>query len=109
MNPLDPPTILRSVVYIWVATEFSFLSYIYWQGYKDFKPTPIINALQKLLFFSSLVFFYLSALPLILKLNPVVHLSAVMFIPVPLIPLGLSLRKFRQESLRRDIVKKVKK
>ena len=97
--------ILRTVIYVWVGVEFANLAYLYWYGYEKIKPTPIISALQIMCTMLSIVFFVLAFLPILLVLDTDVHKSAVGFLPLLLVPLTLAVRKFRSESLRKQVMK----
>ena len=101
--------ILRTVIYVWVGIEFANLAYLYWYGYEKLKPTPIISALQIMCTMLSVIFFVMAFLPVILELDTNVHKTAVGLLPIILIPLGFIVRKFRSESLHKQIMKLPKK
>ncbi len=95
-------TLLRVVTYLWIGIEFSNLAYLYLMGYKNNKPTPIIKALQTMFLSMSIFFFVLAFLPVVLETDPLAHKLAVSWLPLILIPVGLTTRTFRSESLRKQ-------
>ena len=95
-------TLIRVMIYLWVGIEFANLAYLYWAGYKYNKPTPIIQALQIMLLFLSILFFVLAFLPVLLDLNTSVHKTVVSALPIILLPVGFAVRVFRIESLSKQ-------
>lgn len=102
-------SIFRVIIYLWVGIEFGNLAFLYIVGYKNVKTTPIIKALQMVLFTLSLLFLYLSILPILLEVDPRTHRFLLSLMPFVLIPVGICARKFRCESLRRQTMKLPKK
>ena len=80
--------------------EGLFLGFLYWNAYKKFKTTPIIKALEKLLFSIGLIFFFMTLVALIsfIDSTDIYYNIMVALIPVFTIPLLVSLMKFREKS-----------
>lgn len=94
-------SLVRAVVYLAVTVESVFLSYLYWNAYKNFKPTPIINSLVLLLLSIGVNFFYLTIVALIFFVGYIeIYKIMVAFIPLTTIFLLASLRRFADESVR---------
>jgi hypothetical protein len=92
--------IVRAVFYLYVATESLFLGFLYWNAYKKFKTTPIIKALERLLFSIGITFFFMTLVALISFIDSmdIYYNIMVALIPVFTIPLLVSLMKFREKS-----------
>jgi len=95
-------TLLRTIISLWVAIEFSNVAYIYWYGYKKYKPTPIIRSLQILFFLVSLYLFFISFIPIILEVDPKLQRDFINLVLIFLVPLGFAVRKFRKESIEKN-------
>lgn len=98
-------TILRSVLYLWIAIEFLLLANLYIYGYKKYKPTKIILALQRIFFFGGLLFLFLTFIPILLISNTDAFDVTILLVPIVLIPLIYFLRMFREKSLDEKEVK----
>ena len=92
--------LVRAIFYLYVATEGLFLGYLYWNAYRKFKTTPIIKALEKLLFSIGITFFFMTLVALIsfIDSTDIYYSIIVALIPVFTIPLLISLIKFREKS-----------
>jgi hypothetical protein len=56
-------------------------------------------------FFLSIRSLIFAFLPILLQVSPQWHYTVVSFLPVILIPIGISVRKFREESLNKQTMK----
>jgi hypothetical protein len=97
--------ILRTIMYLWIAIEFTNLTYLYWVGYTHSKKTPIIKALQIMFFFLSIRSLVYAFLPILIALSPEWFTIVTSLLPLILIPIGLAVRKFRTESLNKQIMR----
>lgn len=95
-------SIFRIIVYLWVGIEFGNLAFLYLVGYKNYKTTPIIKSLQIMFVCLSALFLFYSFVPALFISNPTVHSYVIQFLPIVLIPVGFAVRKFREESLRKQ-------
>lgn len=105
MSLIQILSVARTVIYLWIGIEFSNLMYLYWYGYKNHKTSPIIKALQAMFASLSGMFFFLAFVPILLELNGAVHKIAVTFFVILLIPVGIAVRMFRSESIRKQVMK----
>lgn len=92
--------IIRAVFYLYVATEGLFLGYLYWNAYKKFKTTPIIKALERLLFSIGITFFFMTIVALVSFIDSAhaYYSYMVALIPVFTLPLLISLIEFGEKS-----------
>lgn len=96
---------LRSFLYMWLGVELAILWFVYSFGYRRYKKTPIISALQSMIFFLALQYTVISMLPILFSVNKDVHKIAVNFV-IPLSVFGIYyVRRFRNESLWEDKMK----
>lgn len=95
-------SIFRVIVYLWVGIEFANLSYLYLAGYKNNKPTPIIKALQVMFVCLSIQFLAYAFLPVLLETDAESHKVAVTWLPLILVPVGITVRLFREQSLKKQ-------
>lgn len=92
--------LLRAFFYLWITIEATFLAYLYWNAYKKYKTTPVIKAIETLLFSIGLNFFYMVMIAitsLIDKESPIYDWLIVL-IPLFAIPLLMAIREFREKS-----------
>ena len=98
--------IVRTIVYVWVGVEFMSLAYLYYYGYDHLKPTPVIKALQRLLFWNGIMILFLSFMPIIGALNGgIVYDISRALIILFLLPVGYYVAIFRKESITETKVK----
>lgn len=92
--------LLRAFFYLWITVESVFLGYLYWNAYKKYKTTPIIKAIQFLLFSIGLNFFYMVMVAVagLLDKESLIYDLLIVFIPVCAVPLLMSIREFREKS-----------
>lgn len=102
MTTNDYTAIFRTIAYLWIAGEFTSLANLYQYGYDEYKRTPIIFALQRLLTFLGVFFAFLAFLPVIRIYSWDAFESLVNVGLLLLIPLGLYSRRFRQQSLKKQ-------
>ena len=95
-------SIFRIIIYLWVGLEFGNLAFLYLVGYKNYKTTPIIKALQLMFTCLSVLFLFYSFVPALFISNSTLHSYVILFLPIVLIPVGFAVRKFREESLRKQ-------
>lgn len=102
-------TLLRTIIYLWIAVEFWNLSYLYWYGYKKTRGSQIIHSLQIILCILAVFFTFMSFVSVFVIVNQIVRDITIIFLPLILIPLGFAVRKFRRESLTDQSMKLPKK
>ena len=92
--------IIRAVFYLYIATEGLFLGYLYWNAYRKFKTTPIIKALERLLFSIGIAFFFMTLVALIsfIDSKDIYYDYMVALVPIFTLPLLTSLIKFGEKS-----------
>lgn len=93
-------SLVRAFFYLYLTIESSFLAFLYLNAYKKYKTTPIIKAVQILLFSISINFFYMTIVSLISFIdrgNPLYDIF-IAFIPVFTVPLIYGLINFRERS-----------
>ena len=95
-------SVFRIIMYLWVAIEFGNLAFLYLVGYKTVKTSPIIRSLRVMFSFLSALFFFYSFIPALYESNPQIHMVVIQFLPIFLIPVGFAVRRFRDESLRKQ-------
>lgn len=103
----------RGIIYLWVCFEALLGMYVYLIGYKNRKTkqrsweSPIIVALMFLL--GSIAFFslYLCIVTMVRFFKPESYLDVTFWVPFVFIPVGLSLDRFRKESLDDGTAKKI--
>lgn len=93
-------SIIRAVVYFWVAVEFLSLGYLYKYGYDHFKPTPVIRALSCLLIWIGVFFGFLTFLPILAIVSHEADTIVRNFGIVMVLPIAVWSRRFRNESIR---------
>lgn len=95
----------RGLVYLWVCFESLLCMYVYLCGYENRKTkqrsweSPIIVALMVLLGSISLMSGYLFVAGLLRVFKPESYMDFTFWGPLFYIPIGLSLDRFRKESL----------
>lgn len=96
---------LRGLIYLWVCFEALLGAYVYLRGYKNRKTkqraweSPIIISLIVLLLSIAVMSAYLFIAGLLRVFKPESYLDFTFWGPLFYIPIGLSLDKFRCESL----------
>lgn len=92
--------LLRAFFYLWITIESVFLAYLYWNAYKKYKSTPIIKAVEQLLFAIGINFFFMTIIAIVsaVNRNDPLYDWLIVIIPFFAFPVMLSIRKFRQES-----------
>lgn len=92
--------LLRAFFYLWITIEATFLAYLYWNAYRKYKSTPIIKAIESLLFAIGLNFFYmvLIAITSAIDNNSNLYDWLIVLIPLFAIPLVIAIREFREKS-----------
>ena len=93
-------TLIRSVLYIWLSSEFLFLAHLYAYGYTKYKKTNIIITLQRLFFVLGLLFSFMAFLPILLIFSNDGHTTFTLLLPLLIIPVGYFVRRFRCESIK---------
>ncbi|MBV6514258.1 MAG: hypothetical protein MOGMAGMI_01839 [Candidatus Omnitrophica bacterium] len=94
--------VIRSFLWMWLGIELIILWFVYNFGYKNYRKTPIIEALQAMILSLALQYGVISFLPLTLSLNPKIYPFLVNFtIPIAFISV-MAVRKFRHLSLWED-------
>lgn len=96
---------LRGLIYLWVCFEALLGAYVYLRGYKNIKTkkraweSPIIISLIVLLLSIAVMSAYLFIAGLLRVFRPENYLDFTFWGPLFYIPIGLSLDKFRCESM----------
>ena len=92
--------LLRAFFYLWITIEAIFLAYLYWNAYRKYKTTPIIKAIETLLFSIGLNFFYMVMIAITSVIDRDSNLYDLLIVIIPLfaIPLVLAIREFREKS-----------
>lgn len=92
--------LFRAIFYLYISIEAFLLGFMYWNAYKKFKTTPIIEMLEKLLLSIGIAYFYLTITALLTLIDAKNNLRelGVIFIPIFAIPLAYYLAKFREKS-----------
>ena len=92
--------LLRAFFYLWITIESIFLAYLYWNAYRKYKTTPVIKAIESLLFAIGLNFFYmvLIAITSAIDNNSNLYDWLIVLIPLFAIPLLIAIREFREKS-----------
>jgi len=92
--------LFRAVFYLYISVEALLLGFMYWNAYKKFKTTPIIETLERLLLSLGVAYFYMTiaALFSFLDANNNLYDILVAFIPIFTIPVAYYLAKFREKS-----------
>ena len=96
---------LRGLIYIWVCFESLLGAYVYLKGYQNRKTkqraweSPIIMTLIALLLAITLISAYLFVAGLLRFFRPESYLDFTFWGPLFYIPIGLSLDRFRCESM----------
>lgn len=95
-------SLARAFFYLWITVEAMFLAFLYYNAYKKFKKTPIIQALQSLLFSIGFFFFYMVFVAITSYVNHegIDYPVLISLIPLFALPLVLSIRWFRDESTK---------
>ena len=103
MISLDVETaiiLIRSVLYLWIASEFLFLAHLYMYGYTKYRKTNVIISLQRLFLILGVLFSFMAFLPILLVFSDDGFVTFTLFLPIFLIPVGIFVRKFRSESIK---------
>ena len=95
-------TLLRIPIFLLVGVESLATFFLYRYGYFKFKPTKIISILSYFFLFLGLDMIYQSFIPFALMTNAKAHVYLTTALPIFLIPLFISIRAFRLESVRDD-------
>lgn len=92
--------LLRAFFYLWITIESTFLAYLYWNAYRKYKTTPIIKAIETLLFSIGLNFFYMVmvAITSVIDRDSNLYDWLIVLIPFFAIPLVMAIREFREKS-----------
>jgi hypothetical protein len=102
----SPYFLLKTIIFIWVATEAMSLAYLYSYGYHRHKPSPVIKSLYWIFLSVSIFFTLLSFMPILSYYTDGVVTDEVVFsrniLAVFAIPIAFSLAMFRKESLKKQ-------
>lgn len=90
---------IRTILYLWLAVEFLALAQLYYAGYKNHKSSMVIKSLQRLLFFSGLLFGALTIMPIVSLLDGVLSASIRNLLILFCVPVVYYIREFRKWSL----------
>ena len=92
--------LLRAFFYLWITIESTFLAYLYWNAYRKYKTTPVIKAIETLLFSIGLNFFYMVMIAITSVIDRDSNLYDFLIVSIPLfaIPLLMAIRDFREKS-----------
>lgn len=95
--------LLRGLVQLWVAMTAFSISQLYRDGYAIARrESAIISRLISILFWLSIVFGFFSVASFAQAFDIDSHESIILFAPVLLLPLGVLLNKFRNESIKQN-------
>ena len=90
---------LRTILYLWLAVEFLALAQLYYVGYKNHKSSIVIKSLQRLLFFTGVLFGALTIMPIVSLLDGNLASSIRNLFIFFCFPVVYYIREFRKWSL----------
>lgn len=104
MNIVEYLSLLRTVMYFWLASTSFSLYQLYRDGYiAAKKESKIITSLNKIFLWLSVVFFHLSITSLLVAFGiKEIHQISISLLIVTMFPIGILLTKFRQESIKKQ-------
>ena len=92
---------LRVLVYLWVALTAFSIAQLYKDGLSyTTKQSPIINSLINILVWMAVVFLYYALIAIAQVLNKEIYAFLISLLPISVLPLGILLTIFRQDSVK---------
>lgn len=103
MNIFQWLSLIRALLFMWLASTSYSLSQLYRDSYTLAKRnSPIISALILILSSISIFFVYLAITAIVYSVGSDLHSWLITLMPVVAIPLGIFIEKFRHESISKQ-------